>query len=167
MLAKQPNVEESGVKWRITRAKGGCMLLGTHTPKLDDKGRIILPAKFRDELADGVVITRGQERCLYVFSAKEFQDVHDKIRQAPVTSEEARRYLRVFLSGASDETPDKQGRVLVPALLREYADLTKELVIIGVGSRAEIWDAAAWQTYLASNEETFASQAQEVIPGLF
>ncbi|MBT5088162.1 MAG: division/cell wall cluster transcriptional repressor MraZ [Micrococcales bacterium] len=143
------------------------MLLGTHTPKLDDKGRIILPAKFRDELADGVVITRGQERCLYVFSAKEFQDVHDKVRQAPVTSEEARRYLRVFLSGASDETPDKQGRVLVPALLREYADLTKELVIIGVGSRAEIWDAAAWQTYLSSNEETFASQAQEVIPGLF
>jgi len=143
------------------------MLLGTHTPKLDDKGRIILPAKFRDELADGVVITRGQERCLYVFSAKEFQDVHDKVRQAPVTSEEARRYLRVFLSGASDETPDKQGRVLVPALLREYADLTKELVIIGVGSRAEIWDAAAWQAYLASNEETFASQAQEVIPGLF
>lgn len=143
------------------------MLLGTHTPKLDDKGRIILPAKFRDELAGGVVITRGQERCLYVFSAKEFQDVHDKVRQAPVTSEEARRYLRVFLSGASDETPDKQGRVLVPALLREYADLTKELVIIGVGSRAEIWDAAAWQTYLSSNEETFASQAQEVIPGLF
>jgi MraZ protein len=143
------------------------MLLGTHTPKLDDKGRIILPAKFRDELSDGVVITRGQERCLYVFSAKEFQDVHDKVRQAPVTSEEARRYLRVFLSGASDETPDKQGRVLVPALLREYADLTKELVIIGVGSRAEIWDAAAWQTYLSSNEETFASQAQEVIPGLF
>ena len=143
------------------------MLLGTHTPKLDDKGRIILPAKFRDELADGVVITRGQEHCLYVFSAKEFQDVHDKVRQAPVTSEEARRYLRVFLSGASDETPDKQGRVLVPALLREYADLTKELVIIGVGSRAEIWDAAAWQTYLSSNEETFASQAQEVIPGLF
>lgn len=143
------------------------MLLGTHTPKLDDKGRIILPAKFRDELADGVVITRGQEHCLYVFSAKEFQDVHDKVRQAPVTSEEARRYLRVFLSGASDETPDKQGRVLVPALLREYADLTKELVIIGVGSRAEIWDAAAWQAYLSSNEETFASQAQEVIPGLF
>ena len=143
------------------------MLLGTHTPKLDDKGRISLPAKFRDELSDGVVITRGQERCLYVFSAKEFQDVHDKVRQAPVTSEEARRYLRVFLSGASDETPEKQGRVLVPALLREYADLTKELVIIGVGSRAEIWDAAAWQTYLSSNEETFASQAQEVIPGLF
>lgn len=142
------------------------MLLGTHTPKLDDKGRIILPAKFRDELAAGVVVTRGQERCLYVFSKSEFESVHEKIRQAPVTSEEARKYLRLFLSGASDDTPDKQGRVLVPQLLREYAGLTKELVIIGVGSRAEIWDATSWQEYLSSNEEKFATQAEEVIPGL-
>jgi MraZ protein len=143
------------------------MLLGTHTPKLDDKGRIILPAKFRDELSAGVVVTRGQERCLYVFSKKEFESVHEKIRQAPVTSEEARKYLRLFLSGASDDTPDKQGRVLVPQLLRDYAGLTKELVIIGVGSRAEIWDASSWQEYLSSNEEKFATQAEEVIPGLF
>jgi len=135
------------------------MLLGTHTPKLDDKGRIILPAKFRDELSAGVVVTRGQERCLYVFSKSEFESVHEKIRQAPVTSEEARKYLRLFLSGAADDTPDKQGRVLVPQLLRDYAGLTKELVIIGVGSRAEIWDAASWQEYLSSNEEKF--------PGLF
>jgi len=143
------------------------MLLGTHTPKLDEKGRLILPAKFRTELEQGVVITRGQERCLYVFSAAEFQLAHEKIRQAPVTSAEARRYLRIFLSGASDETPDKQGRVLLPQLLREYADLTRELVIIGVGSRAEIWDAKAWQSYLEMNEESFATQAEEVIPGLF
>lgn len=143
------------------------MLLGTHTPKLDDKGRLILPAKFRDELADGVVITRGQERCLYVFSKREFASVHEKIRQAPVTSEEARKYLRVFLSGATDETPDKQGRVLLPQLLREYAALDKELTIIGVGARAEIWDSSSWQKYLASNEEKFATQAEEVIPGLF
>ena len=143
------------------------MLLGTHTPRLDDKGRIILPAKFRDELSAGVVVTRGQERCLYVFSKKEFESVHEKIRQAPVTSEEARKYLRLFLSGASDDTPDKQGRVLVPQLLRDYAGLTKELVIIGVGSRAEIWDAYSWQEYLSSNEEKFATQAEEVIPGLF
>ena len=143
------------------------MLLGTHTPKIDDKGRIFLPAKFREELSEGVVMTRGQERCLYVFSKTEFASVHEKIRQAPVTSEEARKYLRVFLSGASDDQPDKQGRVLVPALLREYAGLTKELVIIGVGSRAEIWDAASWQQYLSNNEEKFANQAEEVIPGLF
>jgi MraZ protein len=143
------------------------MLLGTHTPKLDDKGRLILPSRFREELSEGIVVTRGQERCLYVFSAKEFQNVHQKISQAPVTSEEARRYLRVFLSGASDETPDKQGRVLLPQLLRDYAGLNKELVIIGVGSRAEIWDAKSWSEYLAANEESFANQAQEVIPGLF
>jgi MraZ protein len=143
------------------------MLLGTHTPKLDEKGRLFLPAKFRDELSEGVVITRGQERCLYVFSAKEFAEVHEKLRQAPASVKDARDYLRVMLSGASDETPDKQGRVLLPAMLRSYAGLTKDLVIIGVGSRAEIWDADAWAQYLASNEDKFANQVEEVIPGLF
>jgi MraZ protein len=143
------------------------MLLGTHTPKLDEKGRLFLPAKFRDELSEGVVITRGQERCLYVFSAKEFAEIHEKLRQAPASVKDARDYLRVMLSGASDETPDKQGRVLLPSMLRSYAGLTKDLVIIGVGSRAEIWDADAWAQYLASNEDKFANQVEEVIPGLF
>jgi MraZ protein len=142
------------------------MLLGTHTPKLDEKGRLFLPAKFRDELSEGVVITRGQERCLYVFSAKEFASIHEKLRQAPASVKGARDYLRVLLSGASDETPDKQGRVVLPGLLRSYAGLTKDLVIIGVGSRAEIWDATAWNEYLAQNEENFANQVEEVIPGL-
>ena len=143
------------------------MLLGTHTPKLDDKGRLFLPAKFRDELSDGVVITRGQERCLYVFPAKEFSSIMEKLRQAPASVKDARDYMRVMLSGASDETVDKQGRVSLPALLRQYAGLSKELVIIGVGSRAEIWDAEAWAEYLAKNEESFANQVEEVIPGLF
>lgn len=143
------------------------MLLGTHTPKLDEKGRLFLPAKFRDELSEGVVITRGQERCLYVFSAKEFAEIHEKLRQAPASVKDARDYLRVMLSGASDETPDKQGRVLLPAMLRSYAGLTKDLVIIGVGSRAEIWDADSWAQYLATNEDKFANQVEEVIPGLF
>lgn len=143
------------------------MFLGTYAPKLDEKGRIILPAKFRDELASGVVMTRGQEHCLYVFSQAEFEALHEKIRQAPVTSKQARDYLRVFLSGASAETPDKQHRVTVPASLRSYAGLERELVVIGAGSRAEIWDAAAWQTYLAEQEATFANTTEEVIPGLF
>ncbi|AOY56175.1 MAG: hypothetical protein RI933_518 [Actinomycetota bacterium] len=143
------------------------MLLGTHAPKLDEKGRVILPAKFRDELQSGLVITRGQDRCLYVFSSAEFNSVHEKIKQAPITSADARNYLRVFLSGASDEQPDKQGRVTIPAVLREYAGLDKELVVIGVGSRAEIWDAATWNSYLAAQETSFANVAQEVIPGLF
>lgn len=143
------------------------MLLGTHAPKLDEKGRVILPAKFREELQGGLVITRGQDRCLYVFSTAEFNSVHDKIRQAPITSADARNYLRVFLSGASDEQPDKQGRVTIPAVLREYAGLDKDLVVIGVGARAEIWDASNWNSYLKKQETAFADVAQEVIPGLF
>ena len=143
------------------------MFLGTHAPKLDEKGRIILPAKFRDELASGLVLTRGQEHCVYVFSQREFESLHEKIRQAPVTSKQARDYLRVFLSGASAEVPDKQNRVTIPSALRAYAGLDRDLVVIGAGSRAEIWDAQAWETYLAEQESTFADIEEEVIPGLF
>jgi MraZ protein len=143
------------------------MFLGTYAPKLDEKGRVILPAKFRDELASGMVMTRGQERCVYVFSEAEFLELHDKIRQAPVTSKQARDYLRVFLSGASSETPDRQNRVTVPPALRAYAGLERDLTVIGAGSRAEIWDSAAWETYLHEQETAFANTAEEVIPGLF
>ncbi|MFE4951464.1 division/cell wall cluster transcriptional repressor MraZ [Leifsonia sp. NPDC056665] len=143
------------------------MFLGTYAPKLDEKGRIILPAKFRDELASGLVLTRGQEHCVYVFSQREFESLHEKIRQAPVTSKQARDYLRVFLSGASAEVPDKQNRVTVPTSLRSYAGLDRDLVVIGAGSRAEIWDAEAWETYLAEQEAAFANTEEEVIPGLF
>ena len=143
------------------------MLLGTHTPKLDEKGRVILPANFREELAGGLVVTRGQDRCLYVFSSAEFNSVHDKIREAPVTSKQARDYLRVFLSGASDEIPDRQGRITLPANLRDYAGLNRDLVVVGVGARAEIWDAAAWNSYLTDQESAFSNVTEEVIPGLF
>lgn len=142
------------------------MFLGTHTPRLDDKGRLILPAKFRDRLAGGLVITRGQERCLYIFAMDEFVRVADTMRTAPLTSKSVRDYLRVFLSGASDEIPDRQGRVTVPSTLREYAGLTRDCTVIGAGSRVELWDTIAWNTYLASTEQAFADQAEEVIPGL-
>jgi len=143
------------------------MFLGTFTPKLDDKGRLMLPAKFRDELADGLVVTRGQERCLYVFSEAEFARMHVRIREAPITSKQGRDYLRVFLSGAHAETPDKQGRFTVPATLRDYAALDRDLAVIGAGSRAEIWDAAAWQRYLDEQETAFSEIEEEVIPGMF
>lgn len=142
------------------------MFLGTHTPRLDDKGRLFLPAKFRDRLASGLVITRGQERCLYIFPMDEFVRVAETMRNAPVTSKVVRDYLRVFLSGASDEIPDKQGRVTVPSTLRQYAGLTRDCTVIGAGSRVELWDSSAWDTYLASTEQAFADQAEEVIPGL-
>mgnify|MGYP001942175773 CR=1 FL=1 len=143
------------------------VFLGTYTPRMDDKGRLILPAKYREELAEGLVLTRGQERCIYVFSAEEFQNVHRQMRQAPLTSRQARDYIRVFLSGASDEVPDKQGRVTIPPGLREYAGLDREVTVIGAGDRAEIWDTAAWNAYLEEKESEFSSTDEEAIPGLF
>lgn len=133
------------------------MFLGTYSPRMDAKGRIILPAKFREELSAGLVLTRGQERCLYVFPAAEFERIHERMRTAPLLGRAARDFLRVFLSGASDELPDKQGRITIPPILRQYAGLTDNLVVIGSGTRAEIWDAAAWEEYLARTEAEFAS----------
>lgn len=143
------------------------MLLGTHTPKLDDKGRVILPAKFRDDLGGGVVITRGQERCLYVFAESEFERIHERIRQAPLSNKQARDFLRMFLSAASAEKPDGQNRITLPPPLRAYAGLDRELVVTGVGAHAEIWDAAAWARYAADYEDSYAQMEEEVIPGLF
>ena len=143
------------------------MFLGTHAPKLDDKGRVILPAKYREELSSGMVITRGQERCLYVFSQREFEELHTRIRQASITSKQQRDFLRLFLSGASQEQADSQNRVSIPAGLRQYAGLDRELTVIGVGNRAEIWDTATWESYYNDNESDFSNTAEEVIPGLF
>lgn len=143
------------------------MFLGTYEPKLDDKGRLILPAKYRDQLAGGLVITRGQEHCLYVFPMAEFESLLERLQQAPMTSKEARTYTRVFLSGANDQIPDKQGRITLPAPLREYAGLDRDLAVIGSGSHVEIWDSSAWNTFLSASEDAFADREDELIPGVF
>ena len=143
------------------------MFLGTHQPRLDDKGRIFLPAKFRDELAEGLVITKGQERCLFVWPRSEFARITEQLRQAPVTSRAARDYMRVLFAGASDEVPDKQGRVTIPPGLRDYAGLTRDCVVIGANMRVEIWDAEAWRRYEAEQEQRFADISEEVLPGFF
>ena len=143
------------------------MFLGTYSPRLDDKGRLFLPAKFRDELAEGLVITKGQERCLYVFSAPEFARLTERLREAPLTAKGARDYSRVFFASAHDETPDKQGRVTVPPPLRDYAGLERDCAVIGANTRVEIWAADAWSDYLAASEEQFSSLSEEVLPGIF
>ncbi|SLF04108.1 division/cell wall cluster transcriptional repressor MraZ [Rothia endophytica] len=142
------------------------MFLGTHTPRLDVKGRVILPAKFREQLEPGVILTRGQERCIYVFTVAEFERIHEQLRSAPLSSKQARDYIRVFLSGASDEALDKQGRVTIPQNLREYAGLNRELTVIGAGSRAEIWDSAAWAAYLEAQEQSFSETDDDLLPGI-
>ena len=142
------------------------LFLGTHEPRLDEKGRLFLPAKFREHLAAGLVMTKGQERCLYVWPTEEFEGVAASMRQAPVTSRSARDYMRMFLAGASDEVPDKQGRVTIPPALRTYAGLERECTVIGVGTRCEIWATPAWEQYSAEQEQAFADLSEEVLPGL-
>jgi len=138
--------------------------MGQHFPRLDAKGRLILPAKFREGLADGVVVTKGQERCLYVWPAAQFATITDELSKVPFTSKPARDYSRVLFAGASDEIPDKQGRITLPPQLREYAALTKELVVIGNNTRVEIWDAQTWADYLADQEQAFSDISEGVLP---
>lgn len=142
------------------------MFLGTHSPRLDDKGRLFLPAKYRDELSGGLVITKGQERCLYAFPMGEFQRITEALRTAPVTAKAVRDYSRVFFASASDEVPDKQGRITIPAGLRGYAGLQRDCVVIGANTRLEIWDAAAWAVYEADQEQAFSDLSEEVLPGV-
>lgn len=142
------------------------MFLGTHAPKLDEKGRLFLPAKYRDELSGGVVITKGQERCLYVFPIEEFTRITEALRTAPVTAKGVRDKTRILFASASDEVPDKQGRITVPSALRTYAGLTRDCVVIGANTRLEIWDAEAWESYLAAQEDSYSDADEEVLPGI-
>lgn len=141
------------------------MFLGTHYPKLDDKGRLFLPAKFREPLQGGLVITKGQEHSLFVFPREDFFAYARRFEDAPLSSKGTRDYVRVLLSGASDELPDRQGRITVPPTLREYAGLSKECVVIGAGSRVEIWDSQRWADYLGPSEGAYADLSEEVLPG--
>jgi MraZ protein len=142
------------------------MFLGTHAPKLDEKGRLFLPAKYRDELSGGVVITKGQERCLYLFPIAEFTRITEALRDAPVTAKGVRDKTRILFASASDEIPDKQGRITVPPALRTYAGLQRDCVVIGANTRLEIWDAQGWETYLAAQEDSYSDAEEEVLPGI-
>jgi MraZ protein len=142
------------------------VFLGTHTPRLDDKGRLFLPAKYREELSAGLVLTKGQERCLYVFPDTEFARITEALRAAPVTAKAVRDYSRVFFASASDGIPDKQGRITIPPGLRDYAGLQRDCVVIGANTRLEIWDAVAWEAYLAQQEDAFSGASEEVLPGI-
>ena len=142
------------------------MFLGTYEPKLDDKGRVILPARFREDMEGGIVLTRGQEHCIYAFPAQEFEQMTVELRRAPLSSKQARDYIRVLLSGAYKEVPDKQGRITLPPDLRKYAGLDRELTVIGAGSRAEIWNSQAWNDYLSVQEDVFSQTENEIIPGM-
>ena len=142
------------------------MFLGTHTPRLDEKGRLFLPAKYRDRLKGGIVITRGHEKSLVIYPAEGFESLAARVLAMPTTNRRARAYSRLLRSGASDQVPDKQGRVSIPAHLREYAGLVRDITITGAGDHLEVWDSAAWAGFIDTYEDDFSDQEDEVIPGL-
>ncbi|HQR25783.1 MAG TPA: division/cell wall cluster transcriptional repressor MraZ [Nocardioides sp.] len=142
------------------------MFVGTYTPKLDDKGRLVLPAKFREELEKGLMITRGQDHCLTIHRLEDFVALNRRLQEASLTNKRVRSYVRVLHSGAYREFPDSQGRITIPPVLRDYASLTKEVVVIGSMSQVEVWEPQRWATYLAEQEQEFADLGEEIFPGI-
>ena len=142
------------------------MFLGTHFPKLDAKGRIILPARFRDGLAEGLVLTKGQDHCLVVWPQAQFDEYAKQLRQQAQANARVRAMTRIFFSTAFDESLDAQGRLTVPPVLREYAGLDRELTVVGADTRIEIWSTSAWDEYVAEHEADFAELDAEGVVAL-
>jgi MraZ protein len=132
------------------------VFLGEHQHTLDAKGRVILPARFRERLASGLVFAPSQERCIDVFPLTAFERRVEELRSLPREDQQHRAYLRMFLAGAHEEKPDAQGRVVIPPRLRTYAGLDKDLSINGADQRVEIWDRSAWEAYRDAHEPDFA-----------
>ena len=141
------------------------MFSGTYTPKLDEKGRLFLPAKFRDDTKEGLVITRGQERALDIRTTAQFAEFAEKFNRASQTDANLRAYGRMLFALATEQVPDKQGRVTVTPELREYAGLGREAVVIGVYDRIEIWEPSSWRRYTVEQEQAFANLQNEIYPG--
>jgi MraZ protein len=139
------------------------MFLGTYTPKLDDKGRLTLPAKFRDALAGGLMVTKSQDHSLAVYPRAEFEQLARRASQTSRSNPEARAFLRNLAAGTDEQHPDSQGRITLSADHRRYASLSKECVVIGAVDFLEIWDAQAWQEYQETHEENFSAASDEAL----
>ena len=123
------------------------MLIGEFEHSLDAKGRLIMPAKLRESIGENFVVTKGLDGCLFAFSTSEWTNFEEKLKSLPLSNRNSREFTRFFLSGASECEIDKQGRFLIPNNLREAAELTKDVIIIGVGTRIELWDKEKWNLY--------------------
>lgn len=139
------------------------MFLGEHRHSLDAKGRVIFPTRYRDELGTQVVVQKGTERCLLVWPAAAWQEIEEKVRSLPTTTDpKARKFARFFFSQASLERVDGQGRLTIPQPLREYADLSREAVIVAAGNRLEIWNAPTWDSHVSEVEENVDEFAEQL-----
>ncbi len=142
------------------------MFMGEFHHNIDDKSRIVLPSKFREELGQTFVITRGLEGCLFVYSMIEWNNIVQKLKQLPFTKKDARAFLRFFLSGACECQTDKQGRIAIPSTLVSYASLTKECVVIGVNDRLEIWSNESFNNLFKENEKDIANIAEDLFDSM-
>lgn len=138
------------------------MLLGEFRHSIDTKGRIAIPAKFRDEIGEGAIITRGLDSCLFVFTRTEWDALVQKLMSLPLAQATSRAFVRLMLAGATDVDVDRQGRVLIPEYLRSYANLEKDAVLTGLFNRVEVWDAQRWAEYKAKTEHASEEIAEQL-----
>jgi MraZ protein len=138
------------------------MFLGEYTHSLDEKGRVVMPSRFRAELATGCVLTKGQERCLYVFPQDRWEEEANAVLRLPRTDRRARNYSRSFFASASDQSLDRAGRCQIPEPLRTYAGLTKDVTVVGVADRIEIWDSKTWRD-VATVADDYYADIEEVL----
>jgi MraZ protein len=139
------------------------MFMGEYQHSIDEKGRIIVPAKFRDTLGQTFVVTRGLDSCLFVYPTSEWATLEQKLKALPLMKSDARAFTRFFFSGATECELDKQGRVNIPNNLREHAKLDKDCIVIGVSNRVEIWSKDAWSQYANASEESFNEIAEKLV----
>jgi MraZ protein len=139
---------------------------GTYEPRLDDKARLFLPAKFRPRLELGVALMPGQEKCIYGWTLEAYESIAERMREMPFTNREARKFQRLVSARTAVAVPDKQGRIPIPPVLRSWASLDREVTVIGAMDRIEIWDSGRWSEFLEANEEAYSDMSDEVMPGL-
>lgn len=139
------------------------MFMGEYHHTVDEKGRMIIPAKFREDLGSNFVITRGLDQCLFVYPEIEWKQLEEKLKVLPFTKKDARAFTRFFFSGATECELDKQGRVNISAPLRQFAQLEKECIVIGVSNRVEVWSKSMWEEYFAKSEESFSEIAEGIV----
>ncbi len=138
------------------------MFIGEYHHSIDDKGRLIIPSKFREELGNKFIITRGIENCLFVYSLESWEKIVNKLETLPFTKKDARAFIRFFLSGASEAEFDKQGRINITSPLISYANITKECVVIGTGDRLEIWSEESWNDFFISARDSMSDIAENL-----
>ncbi len=139
------------------------MFMGEYQHSIDDKGRIIIPAKFREQLGDHFIVTRGLDNCLFVYPMSEWGILEQKLKSLPMMKSDARAFSRFFFSGATECELDKQGRVNLPNTLCDYAKLDKDCIVLGVSNRVEIWSRQIWEGYFKQSEETFNDIAEKLV----